>query len=412
MLTLLACGLLAGPTLADDAASASGASGAEATSGTTPPAAPAATPGAPASDEGRIRGGRRPDDASAPRPRVPMGEQQKGVARPGTGEVQVPAEVRQAILGNELFGRLRTVSRTTRLTGTAPGGGRWTRDALGEGPTVPVTVSFGRGVLRTMALRSGARVWLGAGHLNEPAAILRLGDLLPLLSTLGIDDREAALSVTEISFAGGSTPPGYTMAFRTGALWPHRHVLASAEARGRVTYSLVTGRLTVMGALVVADAEGNLRVRNVSHEGEMAARFKSLIMPVECQPLEAALRSDDPTSAVPHALELLEKPAVTQACAARYLALARPEGAADRLRALLGSGQVARPGDVVAALVHLEPSPTEENIAAVVRLVDRNGVPGAEGVCVQAPLMWSDILLDRPDVAEPNKRVIRRCLRQ
>ncbi len=327
-------------------------------------------------------------------------------------ELQLPAGVRSAVLANELHGRLSSVSQAQRFMGQAPGGGRWQREALGQGEAVPMLTHFSRTVLRTMTLRDGSRVWLASGHVNEPAAVLRLGDLLPLLSALGINDRSAALAVTEISFGGGAVPPAYTMTFSTGALWPHRGLLEAAERNGRVLYSLVSGRLTVLGGLVTANVEGDLRVRFVDTAGDDVHRYRELIMPSACAPLEKALRSESPKAARERALALLDEPSIAQACAARYLAVAAPEGAAARLRTLMTSGRVGQPGDVVEALVHLEPELSDVNLQAITRMVERTGAAGANGVCNRAPLLWSELVLEREELSEPNRRVLSRCLRR
>ncbi|MFW5878622.1 MAG: hypothetical protein ACOCVR_02285 [Myxococcota bacterium] len=352
---------------------------------------------------------RRGEGRQRTRQRIPVGG---GAAIGPSQEIEVPRLVRKAIYRNALNRRLAAVSRTRRFAGSAPGGGRWQREALGGGPSVPMQTAFSRDLLHMVALRDGSKLWLASGHITEPAAILRLGDLLPLLSAIGIDDREAALSVSEISFGGGSRPPAYTLTMRTGALWPHRAVLAAAERSGRITYSLVSGRVTVFGALVTADAEGDLHVEFVSPEGDDLGRYRDLVMAMECRPLERAIRSSEPGQSNGTATRLLQQPSVVQACAARYLALTSPPGAAATLRRLMASGHVGRPAEVVEAPVHLEPEFTDENLEAVAALVERAGVSGALGVCTHAPLLWSEALLNGSRISEPNSRALRRCLRR
>ncbi len=326
-----------------------------------------------------------------------------------TQEIKLPSEVRAAVLGNELHGRLSSVVRASRFMGSAPGGGRWQRDAIGQADAVPMLTNFERDVLRTMTLRDGSRVWLAGGSLHEPAAILRLGDLLPLLSAIGINDRETALAVSQIAFGGGSHPPAYTMTVRTGTLWPHRRTLAASAKNGRIVYSLVTGRVTVLGGLVVADAEGELRVRFVEPEGDDVGIYTARTMSSVCRSLEEAIRGDEPESALDEAYERLEVPSVAQACAARFLAIVAPDGVAERLRTVMTTGQVGQPGELVEALVHLEPEPTEVNVQALTTMIERGGSMAARGVCRHAPIWWIDQIIERDGLSEPNRISLTRC---
>ncbi len=362
-----------------------------------------------AGDDPSDAGEAQVESRAGERIRAPV-QRRSGAAEVGS-EVDVSAVVRTAVLNNELLQRLSVASRVQSLTGSPPGGGRWQKEALGEADAVPVTVGFSRALLRVMALKDGSRIWLGSGHVDEAAAVLRLGDLLPLVSVVGINDRDLALAASSVSFGGGATPPAYTMTFQTGSLWPHKRTLLASERSGRVVFSFVTGRMTVLGALVLANADGELAVRRVSPKGDHVNRYKDLAMPRLCKPLEDALRGDEPPSAMKEARELLQQASLVQACAARYLALAAPSRAPDYLRTLLSSGRVAQPAEVVEALAYLEPEVSQRNLAAVASMIQRNGAVGAEAVCHMAPALWSHDLLEREDVSEANKNVIRRCLR-
>lgn len=327
--------------------------------------------------------------------------------RKGT-EVPISGAARQAVLGNPLLQRLSTVAGRMRFTGGAQGAWRWRRDVMGE-KSVPLLVPVPRGSVELYATDDGKRLWLAAAQVRDEAAVLRLGDLLPLLSELGIEDREAALAVTQVSIAGGGAPPTYTLAFRTGVTWKHRAALAAAEKSGRALVSHTTGRVTVLGAFVLVDAQGELHVQRRAPEGEQLPWLKQTMVPRGCRDLEAALRSKTPASAAAAATKALAEPSISQACAARYLVEAGVPDAAARLRAAFAKNRIAWPGALVEALTVAAPDPSEVNLKAVSALLRRLGPAGADGVCRGAPLTWLDRLLEREDLRPDVRAVVHRC---
>lgn len=337
------------------------------------------------------------EDESAPAPRAPS----------------IDEKLRASVQRNPLIQRLSTLSVRPRFIGGAKGANRWMGVALGKTrKPVPVTLTTPRGNITAYAASGTTDLWIAGAMVRNESAILRIGDLLPLLAEAGIRDRQTSLAVVQIR-VGAGVPPSYTLSFRPGALYPHRKTLAAGAERGRLLYSLTTGRLTVLGSLVMVNSKGDLRVTQVSTEGDQTAWIQNNLTPKGCRDLETALRSEKPDSALQIAATKIGVNSMTQVCAARYLALIGlnfgTKNAVATLRGALRDKPLVKPRLVVEALVAVSSKPEPANVAAVAAMVKRHGPVGAVGVCEGAPLSWTDKLLERKDLGAGEREILSKC---
>lgn len=335
---------------------------------------------------------------------------QNPAARPApAGASGLDEATKAKVRKNPLLQRLSTVGGSIRFLNRSKGADRYLEGLMGRG-AVPFALPTPRGLVQGFAARDGRRLWISSAMVRDDAALLRLGDLLPLLQIIGISDREVALGVRTLQ-VGSDIPPSYTVAVRPGLLWKHRAVLEAQRKSGRVLYSLTTGRVTVLGAHVLVEGPaGGLKVRLVSPAGDQVARIADLLVPRQCRDLEAALRTGNPKKLVAVARKKLKVPSMTQACAARYLSLVGGASAPRDLRRALEKERIARPFDVIEALVRVAPEPKKANLLAVLAMIRRAGTVGADAACHAMPLAWTNALLERDDLDEATRAVFTRCV--
>ncbi|MDF1562763.1 MAG: hypothetical protein P1V51_06950 [Deltaproteobacteria bacterium] len=338
---------------------------------------------------------------------APTGGTPPAVERPAAARNITP-EMKKKVGKNPLIQRLSTVGGPPRFSGNAKGASRWHDEVIGRG-SVPITVPTPRGLIEAYATPDGKKLWIAGAMVRDSGVILRMGDLLPLLQVVGVSDREVALGANLLQ-VGSGVPPSYTLGFRPGLLWKHRATLERQRQAGRVLYSLTTGQLTVLGAHVLVEGRtGALRAQLVSPQGDQVERIEQLMTPTGCRDLEEGLRSAEPEKLLPVAKKKLGVPSMTQACAARFVALAGGPGAADLLRKALRGDQIARPFDLVEALATVSPKPEKQNLEAVLQMIQRTGTVGSDAACRAAPLSWTSALLERSDLDDATRSVLTRC---
>ncbi len=331
----------------------------------------------------------------------------RGVRRPSR-TTKITPKVKAKVKKNPLIQRLSTVGGEPRFSGNAKGAARY-QDAVIGSNAVPVTLPTPRGLIQALATPDGRRMWISGAMIRDSGALLRMGDLLPLIQVVGISDREVALGANLLQ-VGSGVPPSYALGFRPGLLWKHRAVLERQRQAGRVLYSLTTGQLTVLGAhLMVEGPSGALRVKLVSPQGDQVGRIEQLMIPNGCRDLEEGLRSATPEKLLPVAKKKLSIPSMTQACAARFVALAGGKKAPQMLRDALVRERIARPYDLVEALATVSPKPEKKNLDAVLKMIRRTGTVGSDAACRAAPLTWTDALLKRKDLDDATRSVLTRC---
>ncbi len=352
-------------------------------------------------------------EPAGPSASAPAGAQQVPQDR-GTHPARAPASgldeaTKAKVRENPLLQRLSTVGGSVRFLNRSKGADRYLEGLMGR-RAVPFALPTPRGLVQGFAARDGRRLWISSAMVRDDATLLRLGDLLPLLQIIGIADREVALGIRTLQ-VGSDIPPSYTVAVRPGLLWKHRAVLEAQRKSGRVLYSLTTGRVTVLGAHVLVEGPaGGLKVRLVSPQGDQVARIAEVLVPRQCRDLEAALHTGNPKKLVPVARKKLKIPSMTQACAARYLSLVGGASAPRDLRRALNKERIARPFDVIEALVRVAPEPTKANLLAVLAMIRRTGTVGADAACHAMPLAWTNALLERDDLDEATRAVFTRCV--
>jgi len=314
----------------------------------------------------------------------------------------------RVVLSHPLLQRLSTLSGEAQLRGAAKGSARLLSQAL-PGEVLPFSLPTPQGLIQGFATRDGKRLWIAGAMVRDSEAILRLGDLLPLVQGFGVAKRELALGIRMLQVGAGS-PPSYAMEFRPGLLWSIREELAAQAEAGRILYSLSMGRVTVLGAFLLAQGkEGAISVKLVAPEGEQRSRIEELMIPAGCRDLEAALKSNAPAARLAEAKKKLFVPSMTQACAARYIAIVGGKGAEALLRNALRRGRLARPFDLIESLASVSPTPSKENLDAILSMVRNTGTVGADAACKAAPLSWTDALLDRSDLDSATRSVFTRC---
>lgn len=360
------------------------------------PAQPAVAPSQPTSTAGAKQAPATAPAAATPAP------------RPSGTKLKITRAMKTAVRKNALIQRLSTVGGPPRFTGNPKGAARFQDQVIGA-RAVPVTVPTPRGLIEAFATPDGKKLWIAGAMIRDSGVLLRMGDLLPLLQVVGVSDREVALGANLLQ-VGSGVPPSYTLGFRPGLLWKHRATLERQRLAGRVFYSLTTGQLTVLGAHVLVEGRtGALRAMLVSPAGDQVARIEQLMIPKGCVDLEEALRSPEPEKLLPVAKQKLGVASMTQACAARFVALAGGPSAADTLRAALVGERIARPYDLVEALATVSPAPEKKNLDAVMTMIRRTGTVGSDAACRAAPLSWTDALLKRTDLDAATRSVLTRC---